>query len=58
VAAATDEERRRATFKSHTVLCCELIDWVVTEQSPGTFAFDSYFTNAPVCNHIAQHERA
>jgi hypothetical protein len=58
VAAATDEERRRATFKSHTVLCCELIDWVVAEQIPGTFAFDSYFTNAPVCNHIAQHERA
>ncbi len=58
VAAATDEERRRATFKSHTVLCCELIDWVVAEQIPGTFAFDSYFTNAPVCNPIAQHERA
>lgn len=58
VAAATDEERRRATFKSHTVLCGELIDWVVAEQIPGTFAFDSYFTNALVCNHIAQHERA
>jgi hypothetical protein len=58
VAAAPPAEQRLATFKSHTVLCCELIDWVVEQQIPGTFAFDSYFTNAPVCNHIAQHERA
>jgi len=56
--ATTEAEQRRATFKSHTVLCCELIDWVVAQQIPGTFAFDSYFTNAPVCNHIAKHERA
>jgi hypothetical protein len=40
------------------VLCCELIDWVVEQQIPGTFVFDSYFTNAPVCNHIAEHELA
>jgi DDE superfamily endonuclease len=58
LAAAPVEEQRLATFKSHTVLCCELIDWVVAQQIPGTFAFDSYFTNAPVCNHIVQHERA
>ena len=57
VAAATEDEQRLATFKSHTVLCCELVEWVVAEQIPGTFAFDSYFTNAPVCHHIAQQER-
>jgi DDE family transposase len=57
-AAAPGEAQRLATFKSHTVLCCELVDWVVAQQIPGTFAFDSYFTNAPVCNHIAGHERA
>jgi hypothetical protein len=57
-AAAPEEDQRLATFKSHTVLCCELVDWVVEQQIPGTFAFDSYFTNAPVCNHIAGHERA
>lgn len=56
--AATDEEGRRATFKSHTVLCCEVVEWVVAEQIPGTFAFDSYFTNAPVCNHIHSPGRA
>jgi DDE superfamily endonuclease len=58
VPAATEEEQRLATFKSHTVLCCELVDGVVERQIPGTFAFDSYFTNAPICNHIAQHARA
>lgn len=39
-------------FKSHTVLCQELVDWVCSQQIPGTFAFDSYFTNAPILNHI------
>lgn len=58
LAAAREKEQRLATFKSHTVLCNELIDWVVAEQIPGTFAFDSYFTNALVCNHLAQYERA
>ncbi len=57
-AAATAEAQRLATFKSPTVLCGELIDWVVEQQIPGSFAFESYFTNAPGGNHIAQHERA
>jgi DDE superfamily endonuclease len=39
-------------FKDHTVLCKELIDWVCQQDIPGTFAFDSYFTNAPILNHI------
>lgn len=47
-----------ATFKRHPVRCCELIDWVVAEQRPGTFAFASSFTTAPLCNHLAGHERA
>jgi DDE superfamily endonuclease len=58
VAAAPEQAQRLATFKTHTALCCELIDGVVEQQIPGTFAFDSYFTNAPICNHIAQHQRA
>jgi hypothetical protein len=58
VAAAPAEEQRLATFKTPTVLCGELVDWVVEQRIPGTFAFDSYFTNAPICNHIAQHGRA
>jgi hypothetical protein len=39
-------------FKDHTLLCQELIDRVCEQNVPGTFAFDSYFTNAPVLNHI------
>jgi DDE superfamily endonuclease len=58
VAAATAAEQRLATFKNHTVLCCELIDWVVDHQILGTFAFDSYFTNAAICNHLAGRARA
>jgi DDE superfamily endonuclease len=58
VAQAAAEAQRLATFKSHPVLCCELVDEVVEQQIPGTFAFDSYFTNAPIGNHIAGHGRA
>lgn len=58
LAAASEKEQRLARFKSHTVLCCELVDEVVAQDIPGTFAFDSYCTNAPVCNHLDQHERA
>jgi len=39
-------------FRDHTVLCQELIDWVCAQHIPGTFAMDSYFTNAPILNHI------
>lgn len=39
-------------FKDHTVLSCELIDWVHAHNIPGTFTFDTYFTNAKILNHI------
>lgn len=39
-------------FKNHTELCLELIDWVVAEDIPGEFTFDSYFSNAAILNHI------
>lgn len=39
-------------FKDHTVLTCELIDWVCARGIPGTFTFDTYFTNAKILNHI------
>ncbi len=58
LAGAGEEEKRLASFKSHTDLCCELVDWVVAQKIPGTFTFDSYFTNAPVLNHIEEHHRA
>jgi hypothetical protein len=44
-------------FKDHTDLAKELIDWVVAEAIPGDFTFDSYFTNAPIANHIHAVDR-
>ena len=40
--------RRLATFLSQAV----------EQEIPGTFTFDSYFTTAPVLNHIHGHQRA
>lgn len=48
----------RTTFKNHTQLCMELIDWVVDAEIPGEFTFDSYFTNADILNRIRHHQRA
>ena len=45
-------------FRNHTDLVKELVDWVVAEQIPGDFAFDSYFTNAPITNHIHSKQRS
>ena len=39
-------------FRNHTVLCCELIDWVCERAIPGDFTMDSYFTNAEILNYI------
>ncbi len=46
----------KTVFKSHTALCIELIDWVVEQDIPGDFTFDSYFTAAEILNHI-EHKR-
>ncbi len=43
---------RKEPFRNHTQLVCELIDWVCEQKIPGDFTFDSYFTNAPILNHI------
>lgn len=55
--AAPPTEQQLATFRNHTVLCNELVAWVVARDIPGTFAFDSYFTNEPICNHIQAQGR-
>ena len=53
-----DCQAKETPFKSHTDLCIELIDWVVSEAIPGDFTFDSYFTNAEIINHIHTKDRA
>jgi hypothetical protein len=45
-------QARKEPFRNHTVLACELIDWVCDRQIPGDFAMDCYFTNAELLNHI------
>ncbi|MCA1617136.1 MAG: IS701 family transposase, partial [Acidobacteria bacterium] len=57
IAAATAEEQARCQFKNHTELVQELITWVVEEHIPGDFTMDSYFTNAPILNHIHAQQR-
>jgi hypothetical protein len=49
-------EARQALFKDHTQLFQELVDWIEQRQIPGTFAMDSYFTNAPILNYIHGHK--
>ena len=39
-------------FQDHGVLFRQLIDQVCEQEIPGTFTFDSYFTNAENLNHI------
>ncbi len=46
-------EAENVKFIDHTQMCKDLIDWVCAEKIPGAFTFDSYFTNAPILNHIA-----
>jgi DDE superfamily endonuclease len=43
---------RKEPFRNHTKLVSELIDWVCDQKIPGDFAFDSYFTNAEILNHV------
>jgi len=45
-------EAAKLKFENHTVLFCQLIDWVCERDIPGDFVFDSYFTNAENLNHI------
>src|SRR5882672_3373195 len=45
-------EDRQAPFKDHTELFKGLVDWVDSRKIPGTFAMDSYFTNAPILNYV------
>jgi DDE family transposase len=45
-------EANETPFKDHTEQFKELVDWADERHIPGTFAMDSYFTNAPILNYI------
>jgi hypothetical protein len=55
--AAPEEEKRLAEFRNHTVLFKELVDFAVERGIPGDFAWDCYFTNAEIMNHVNAHGR-
>jgi len=44
-------------FIDHNQYVRQLVDWVVKNNIPGDFAFDSYFTNAANLNHINGYKR-
>jgi Transposase DDE domain len=50
-------QARNAPFQDHTELFKELVDWVDSREIPGTFAMDSYFTNAPILNYLHGQRR-
>jgi len=43
---------RGKPFVDHNVLFRELVDWVIDNEIPGDFTFDSWFTHAANLNHI------
>lgn len=45
-------EQTGVEFRDHNVLLRELVDWVVGQDIPGDFTFDSWFTHAANLNHI------
>lgn len=45
-------------FTNHTKLCIDLIDQVCERDIPGVFTWDSYFTNAPIMNHVHKKKDA
>lgn len=44
-------------FVDHNQYVRRLVDWIVENDIPGDFAFDSYFTNAANLNHINGYKR-
>ena len=58
LAVADEALRQKATFKSHTELFIELVDWIEEQEIVGDFTFDCYFTNAEILNYINSKERS
>jgi len=45
------------SFKNHSALFLELVDFCIEREIPGAFAFDSYFTNAECLNPLNARKR-
>lgn len=51
------EQCAEGEFKNHAQLFLELADFCVAQDIPGTFVFDSYFTNAEILNPLHARKR-
>ena len=51
-------EEQGIEFIDHNKFVRRLVDWVIANEIPGAFTFDSWFTNAANLNHINAHGRA
>ena len=49
--------QREIAFRDHNEFFRELVDWVLAQQIPGDFTFDSWFTHAANLNFIQTHDR-
>jgi hypothetical protein len=47
-----DWDEKDGSFKDHTDLFIELVDWATAQAIPGDFTFDCYFTHEDTLNHI------
>ena len=50
-------EQRQTAFRDHNAFFRELVDWVVQQEIPGDFTFDSWFTHAANLKHIHARQR-
>ena len=50
-------EAEGEAFKNHSALFLELADFCIERDIPGTFVFDSYFTNAECLNPLTARKR-
>jgi hypothetical protein len=51
-------EQQEIEFRDHNVLFRQLVDWVIANDIPGDFTFDSWFTHKENLNYIHGLERA
>ena len=52
-----DCQEKQIEFQDHNVLFRNLVDWVIANEIPGDFTFDSWFTNKENLNHIHLNKR-
>lgn len=52
-----DCQDQQIEFEDHNVLLRHLVDWVLANEIPGDFTFDSWFTHKDNLNYIHQHNR-